>query len=98
MLEWAMCKERVARVPLMWRRIGQFRALRPEEKWLLVRAWFLLGWFRAAIDRVPLRQLTAGLEHHAVAPLPTPLSGDQQGQAAIIGRLVAAAASAPLST
>ena len=92
LLEWARCKKRVALVPLMWRRIGRFRALPPEEKRLLVRAWFLLGWFRAAINRVPLRQLTADLELHAVAPLPTPLSGDQQSQAAIIGRLVSAAA------
>jgi Transglutaminase-like superfamily len=68
--------------------------LPPRQKFLMVQAWFLLGWYRAATLLVPFKRLAAKLQHHplakpALAPLP-----DQREEALIVGRLVAAASQA----
>jgi len=78
--------------PLGWRKLSRFRALAPDEKWIFVQAWFLLGWFRATVPCVSFKRLTAGLEHRLEIPAPLPLSGSQQALAVTIGRLVAVAA------
>ena len=51
----------------------------------------MLGWYRAGILLLSFKRLTRNLQHHAIPTLPVPLSEDQQHEALMIGRLVAAA-------
>jgi Transglutaminase-like superfamily len=75
-------------------RVKKFMYLAARHKFVLLQAWFLLGWYRAGIIMVPFKRLTASLQHHASA-MPSPeLSPAQQEEALIIGRLVAAASRA----
>jgi hypothetical protein len=77
----------------MMSRLQKFIALEAHQKLLLLQAWCLLGWYRAAMLVRPLKRLTTMLQHHH-GPMPTAeLSQRQLEQAALIGKLVAAAAS-----
>jgi hypothetical protein len=74
-------------------RLQKFIALAADQKLLLLQAWFLLGWYRAAMLVRPFKRLAQSLQHH---PGPVPmfsLTQSQLAQAALIGKLVAAAAS-----
>jgi hypothetical protein len=74
-------------------RLYKFLELAPPHRLLLVRAWFMLGWYRAIILLVPFKRITAGLQHHRVAPSPPPpLPPALRDEAIMIGRLVAVAA------
>jgi hypothetical protein len=72
------------------RRLRRFLELPARHPALLLRAWWLLGWYRAATLVLPLK-CVAGKPQRA--PLqPAPLTAAQRQQAWLIGRLVAAAA------
>ncbi|RLA46836.1 MAG: lasso peptide biosynthesis B2 protein [Gammaproteobacteria bacterium] len=76
----------------MLKKIRQFTALDVEQKSVFVRAWFLLGWMRAAMLMVSFQRLSASLHHHR-QPVDSPtLHPRQLEQALSIGKLVAAAA------
>ncbi|WP_279253980.1 lasso peptide biosynthesis B2 protein [Candidatus Seongchinamella marina] len=72
--------------------LSQFFSLPARHKLLLLKAWFLLGFFRAAVLCFPLKRLTLPLQHHAQAQPSAPLRENQQREAVAIGRLVAGAA------
>ena len=74
------------------KRIARFRALPLESRLLLLRAWLLLGWYRAAIELVSFRRLSANLNHSPVPVLPHSITASQRAEAALTGRLVARAA------
>jgi len=74
-------------------RLKKFAALPAGEKWLLLQAWCLLGWYRVALQLVAFRRLTGGLEHQAFTPATREVTPAQREQAITIGRLVASAAS-----
>lgn len=72
-------------------RLQKFTALPTRHKLLLVQAWFMLGWYRAAVLLVSFKRLASQLRHHPLA-MPSPaLAADQRDEAVVIGRLVAAA-------
>ena len=75
----------------MTNRLKKFIALSPGHKWIFVQAWLMLGWYRAGILLLSFKRLTRNLQHHAIPAPPAPLSEDQQHEALMIGRLVAAA-------
>lgn len=72
-------------------KLQKFSALNAGEKATLLKAWFLLGYTRAAILTVSFKRLTASLEHHRDAANPAPVTPLQLHQASRIGYLVAAA-------
>lgn len=76
----------------MFRRIGQYWALEGDEKSLFVHAWFLLGYYRAAILCVSFKRLTSNLDHHKKIPTPKHISESQKSRAIDIGRFVSVAA------
>ena len=76
----------------MTNRLQKFMALAPRHKVMLLQAWLLLGWYRAATLLVPLKRLTAGLQLHALAVPTLPVQLGQREEASVIGYLVAAAA------
>ncbi len=57
-----------------------------------MHAWFLLGWYRAAIPLVPFRRLGINLQHQPIGMSPAALPADQRNEAEVIGYVVAAAA------
>ena len=75
----------------MANRLKKFIALTPSHKLILAQAWLMLGWYRAGILLLSFKRLTRNLQHHALPASPAPLSEDQQQEALMIGRLVAAA-------
>ena len=75
----------------MANRLKKFIALTPSHKLILAQAWLMLGWYRAGILLLSFKRLTRNLQHHAIPTPPAPLSEDQQHEALMIGRLVAAA-------
>jgi hypothetical protein len=76
----------------MMRKLQQFFALPWWQKGIFVRAWFLLGWMRAAILTTSFKRLARKLEHHRQPPLTGAASLEQQRIAHRIGMLVASAA------
>ncbi len=72
--------------------LEKFVALDTAEKVLLLKAWFLLGYYRVAILLVSFKRLASQLQHHPLAMPPPALQPDQRDEAVAIGRLVAAAA------
>jgi hypothetical protein len=72
-------------------RLKKFIALTPRHKWIFVQAWLMLGWYRAGILLTSFKRLTRELQHHAIPAPPAPLPEEQQQEALMIGRLVAAA-------
>lgn len=76
----------------MLKKLRQFTALNFQQKTVLVQAWFMLGWFRAAILTVSFKRLARSLEHHRALCNPHVLNLDQLCRAASIGKLVATAA------
>lgn len=71
--------------------IQKFSALQSHHKLLLVRAWFLLAWYRGALAVFSIRRLCSSFHHSAgfAAAMPSPLAS--QNEAREMGRLVAAA-------
>ena len=77
----------------MLKKLRQFAALDLQQKFLFVQAWFMLGWFRAAILTVSFRRLVRSLEHHQSQPRYLSIENEQMKQQAfIIGNIVAKAA------
>lgn len=76
----------------MIRKLQQFFALPGWEQSIFLRAWFMLGWTRAAILTTSFKRLARKLEHHRLQPSPLPVTPEQQRVAHIIGQLVASAA------
>jgi len=74
------------------KRLNKFLGLAPHHKMILAQAWLLLAWYRLCIILVPLRRITATLQHSPVANPPAALPPGQEQEAVMIGRLVAAAA------
>ncbi len=74
-------------------RLKKFMALEARNKLLLLRAWCMLGCFRAIMLALPLKRLTRGLQHHPGPVVPAALGPQQQQEARTIGAMVAAAAS-----
>lgn len=74
-------------------RLQKFIALSLGDKLLLLQAWFVLGWYRAALLLVPLKRLTAGLERQVQSSPTMSLPPAQIEEAEKIGYLVAVAAS-----
>lgn len=73
-------------------RLRKFLALPAHDKLLLAQAWFMLGWYRAAILLLPFQRLTVNFER---SPQPTALpslSPSALEEARRIGHLVAVAA------
>ena len=62
------------------------------QKWVFLRAWFLLGYTRVAIHGKSFKHLVRNLEHHSSPRPPQPVTPDQQEAARQIGTLVTAAA------
>jgi hypothetical protein len=73
-------------------RLRKFLGLAPRHKLMLVQTWLLLGCYRLRIILFPLKRITASLHHSDQANPPPLLTPAQQGEAVMIGRLVAAAA------
>lgn len=73
-------------------RLQKFIALSLGDKLLLMQAWGLLGWYRAAVLLVPFKRLTARFRHHSRPQTPGALNAQQREQALQIGYLVAVAA------
>jgi len=73
-------------------RLQKFIALPARHKLLLAQAWFMLGWYRAAVLLVSFKHLASQLQHHPLAMPPPALAPHQRDEAVAIGRLVAAAA------
>ena len=76
----------------MLKRLKQFAELNTEDRRVFVKAWFLLGWVRAAILMTSFKRLTRKLEHHPELARGTQLNGQQLVKADRIGTLVAMAA------
>jgi hypothetical protein len=73
-------------------KLRKFITLPPCYRLLLVRAWFLLGWYRAGIVLLSFKRLTASLRRHPLAVLPTALPAELRDKAVTTGYLVAVAA------
>ncbi len=91
LVKWPIKQEGPFLTP-MTNRLLKFIALAPRHKVMLLEAWLLLGWYRAATLLVPLKRLTASLQLRRIAVSPPPLHPGQRDEAAMIGYLVAAAA------
>ena len=76
----------------MLKKLQKFTALTTQEKSILIQAWFMLAWFRAAILCVSFKRLARTLEHHRLPPQTQALNTEQLELAATTGKLVAAAA------
>ncbi len=76
----------------MLKRLKQFYALNGEGRRVIIKAWFLLGWVRAAILMTSFKRLTCELEHHPQHASGAQLDEQQMVKADKIGRLVAIAA------
>jgi hypothetical protein len=63
-----------------------------RQKVLLLQAWCMLGWYRAAILSTSFKRATAKLQHHALSVPPQELPLIKREEARMIGYLVAAAA------
>ena len=74
------------------KKLAQFSALTFAQKKIIVGAWFMLAWFRAAILSTSFKRLASQLQHHRKVPRAQNLSASQLEKAANIGRLVAIAA------
>ena len=76
----------------MLKRLRQFSALNSEDRRTFIKAWFLLGWMRAAILMTSFKRLTRALEHHTQLPRGTKLDEQLLVRAGKVGKLVATAA------
>jgi hypothetical protein len=76
----------------MARKAQKFFALKTAEKAILLKAWFLLGYTRAAILTLSFKRLAASLEHHRDLVKPAAVTLQQVHQAIRLGYLVSAAA------
>ena len=76
----------------MTTRLQKFISLAPGHKLLLIRAWFLLGYYRAAILLTSFKRLSANLQHHPLSVPAQELPAEQRDEAKMIGYLVSAAA------
>ena len=76
----------------MLRKLRQFTALNFQQKAVFIQAWFMLGWFRAAILTVSFKRLAGKLEHHPALPESQALSPEKLKLASSIGTMVATAA------
>ena len=81
----------ISATQLMFRRLRQFAALNANEKLLILHAWWLLGYIRAATLSIPFKHLTASLQHHRQKVSPVSLDSKELEQAARIGKLVSTA-------
>ena len=73
-------------------RLQKLFALNSADKAILLKAWFLLGYTRAAIIATSFKRLSGALDHHRESINPVSLTPGQLQTAARIGYLVAAAA------
>jgi Transglutaminase-like superfamily len=74
------------------KQLHKFFELAPRHKLMLLQAWLLLGWYRAAILQTSFKRLTTHLKHHPrIPPLPA-LPPNRREEAIMIGYLVATAA------
>ena len=76
----------------MLKQLRQFAALSLGDKWLLLTAWLMLAYMRAAILTTSFKKLAAPLEHHRENPGTTQFNQELLQEAARIGKLVATAA------
>ena len=72
--------------------LQKFTTLEPRHKLLLAQAWFLLGYYRAAILLTSFKRLSANLQHHPLSVPAQELPPEQRDEAKMIGYLVSAAA------
>ncbi len=72
--------------------IRKFTELTFEDQRTFLRAWLLLGVYRAAVSTLSFRRLAGGLGHSPGSREPGTLERHQRQRAEAIGRLVAAAA------
>ena len=63
-----------------------------SHKAQLLKACFLLAWFRVVTFVIPFKHLTAGLRHHTCAVPPATVRPRQLEEAQHIGKLIATAA------
>jgi Transglutaminase-like superfamily len=73
-------------------KLQQLLALNTAEKTTLLKAWFLLGYTRAAILATSFKRLSASLDHHRESIKPPTITPQQLKTATNIGYLVSAAA------
>lgn len=73
-------------------RLKKFLALDRRDQRLLIQAWYMLGWFRAAVLLVSFKRLSASLEHHPKRQRASELSPAQLNEAKNIGKRVSQAA------
>jgi len=73
-------------------KLDRFAALSAPDKQLLIHAWLLLAYMRAAILCTSFKKLTRALQHYRDVPTCSPVTSGQLEQARNIGRLVAKAA------
>ena len=76
----------------MLKRLRQFLALDAQDRRLFIKAWFLLGWMRAAILMTSFKRLTRSLDRHPQLATVARLDEQQLDRADRIGKLVAIAA------
>ena len=88
----ASVHNRAPLAPPMLKRLRQFSALNGDDRRIFIKAWFLLGWMRAAILMTSFKRLTRALDHHPQLPRGTILNRQQLVRADRIGKLVAIAA------
>ncbi len=76
----------------MLKKLRQFAALNSQQKLVFAQAWFMLGWFRAAILSVSFKRLVSKLEHHPALPEVQAVTREKLKLATSIGKMVATAA------
>jgi len=76
---------------IFMQRLEKFIKMSGQHKFLLARAWVLLGYYRFAILTRSFKRLTQHLEHHRSAIPLRRLSESQRSEAKAIGSLVASA-------
>ncbi|MEM1156032.1 MAG: lasso peptide biosynthesis B2 protein [Pseudomonadota bacterium] len=76
----------------MLTKLRKFLNLNKADKLVLLKAWFLLGYYRARILLFPFKRLTKYLEHHRQTVEPPAVAFEQIKRAQRIGYLVSLAA------
>ncbi|WP_075999275.1 lasso peptide biosynthesis B2 protein [Pseudohalioglobus lutimaris] len=72
--------------------LRHLQALNTSSKLLLLKIYFLLGYYRAAILLTSFKRLSSPLQHYREEPQRMPASDQQKQRAAHLGYLVAGAA------